>query len=358
MASGSKTQHFASDNYAGICPQAWDMMEQANRGHAPAYGDDEWTALAAERIRETFATDCEVFFVFNGTAGNGLALAALCQSYHGVICHQLAHIETDECGAPGFFSGGVQLIAADGVEGKLTPGIVAEIVARRDDLHFSKPHVVSLTQATEAGTLYSVQEVQLLCDTAGQNNLKVHMDGARFANAVAALGCKPRDLTVDCGVDVLCLGGTKNGMAVGDAIIFFNRDLAREFEWRCKQAGQLASKMRFLTAPWITMLEQDRWLKNAGHANNCAELLERRLRKIAGVTILFPRQVNCLYVSMEDWAFQALAARGWRFYIFPEAGGARFMCSWDTEKEQVERFADDIEEILSTGSCQRTTLDG
>ncbi|MBE0583506.1 MAG: threonine aldolase, partial [Desulfofustis sp.] len=188
MQSGPKTQHFASDNYAGICPEAWNYMAQANSGHAPAYGDDDWTAMAADRIRELFAADCEVFFVFNGTAGNALALASMCQPYHAVICHRLAHIETDECGAPGFFSGGVQLITGSGEEGKLTPEMITDLIGRRDDLHFSKPHVVSLTQATEAGTLYSLPELRMLCESARQHRLKVHMDGARFANAVEALG--------------------------------------------------------------------------------------------------------------------------------------------------------------------------
>ncbi len=357
MKSGLKTQHFASDNYAGICPEAWDYMTQANSGHAPAYGDDDWTAMAADRIRELFAADCEVFFVFNGTAGNALALASMCQSYHAVICHRLAHIETDECGAPAFFSGGVQLITGSGPEGKLTPEMITDLAGRRSDLHFSKPQVVSLTQATEAGTLYSLPEVRMLCETARQHGLKVHMDGARFANAIAALGCKPHDISVACGVDVLCFGGTKNGTGVGDAIIFFNTGLAKDFEYRCKQAGQLSSKMRFLAAPWVGMLENDRWLKNGGHANHCAMLLEARLRAIAGVRILFPRQANSVYVHMDERAFQALAGLGWRFYIFPEAGGARFMCSWDTEIEQVERFADDIADILSSISTDRVATD-
>lgn len=348
MTAAPKTEHFASDNYAGVCPQAWNLMEQANCGHVSAYGDDDWTTRAADRIRELFDADCEVFFVFNGTAGNALALASMCRSYHAVICHRLAHIDTDECGAPGFFSGGLQLLPASGADGKLTPDLISEIVSRRDDLHFSKPRVVSLTQATEAGTLYSVEEVRTLCERARQCDLNIHMDGARFANAVAALDCKPKELTVDCGIDVLCFGGTKNGLAVGDAIIFFNTELAREFEYRCKQAGQLASKMRFLAAPWLGLLENDTWLDNARHANGCAGLLEARLQNIPGIRIIFPRQVNSIYVDMASRAFEALSARGWKYYMFPEAGGARFMCSWDTKKEQVELFADDIVDILST----------
>ncbi len=340
-------QQFASDNNAGICPQAWSLLAEANQGHASAYGDDVWTKQAAERIGRLFEADCEVFFVFNGTAGNSLALASLCRPYDAVVCHRLAHIETDECAAPAFFTGGTKLLAGDGADGKLTPAIVEEIVGRRSDVHFPRVRVLSLTQATEAGTIYQPDELRELGACARRLGLSVHLDGARLANAVATLGCSPRELTVDCGVDVLCLGGTKNGMAVGDAVIFFDRGLADGFARRCKQAGQLASKMRFLAAPWIAMLDDGSWLTNARHANHCAARLEMRLRALPGATILFPRQANTLFVAMADHHLQALQERGWRFYVFPEVGGARFMCAWDTEIATVDRFADDIEAILN-----------
>src|ERR1051326_3482790 len=224
-------------------------MAQANHGHAPAYGEDAWTARAADMIRELFETDCEVFFAFNGTAANSLSLAALCQSYHSVLCHEFAHIETDECGAPEFFSNGTKLLPLKGRFGKLQPDAIRAAVERRSDLHYPKPRVVSLTQSTELGTLYTPEELGAIGAMARSLNLTVHMDGARFANAVAALDLKPKDITWKVGVDVLCFGGTKLGLAVGDAIVFFRKDLAIEFEYRCKQAGQLASKMRFLAAP-------------------------------------------------------------------------------------------------------------
>jgi len=347
MTSTPPAEQFASDNNAGICPAAWAELERANSGHATAYGDDDWTRQAVEATRKLFEADCDVFFVFNGTAGNALALAALCRSYEAVICHRLAHVEVDECGAPQFFSGGAKLLTCVGENGKLTPAIIDEVASRRTDLHFPPARAVSITQATEVGTLYQVDELHELCRAAHRRGLTVHMDGARFANAVAELGCSPRQLTVDCGIDVLCFGGTKNGMAVGDAVIFFNRELARDFSWRCKQAGQLASKMRFITAPWNGLLREGAWLDNARHANQCAALLESRLRQIEGVTILFPRQANTLFVHMADWALAALTERGWHFYIFPDAGGARFMCSWDTRVETVERFAADIRTVLS-----------
>jgi len=346
MKKTTVSQQFASDNYSGICPEAWTAMARANNSHCPAYGDDEWTIRATEMIRTLFNDDCEVFFVFNGTAGNSLALASMCQSYNGVICHELAHIITDECGAPGFFTNGAKLWGEAGQHGKLTPQTVIDRATKRDDLHHPKAKALSLTQATEAGTLYTPSELRALCAAAKEHKLYVHMDGARFANAVAALSCSPREITVACGVDVLCLGGTKNGMAVGDAVVFFNRALAEDFEWRCKQAGQLASKMRYIAAPWVGLLENDVWLKNGSHANNSAAYLEQRIRAISGIDIVFPRQVNTLFVQFDQTAQLKLAAKGWRFYNFVGAG-ARFMCSWDTSRDQIDQFADDIEAVLT-----------
>ncbi|MDQ5916795.1 MAG: threonine aldolase, partial [Pseudomonadota bacterium] len=216
-------QHFASDNYAGICPEALQALLAANAGHAPAYGDDEWTRRVSDRLRELFATDCDVYFAFNGTAANSLALASLCQSYHSVICHELAHVETDECGGPEFFSNGSKLLPAKGDGGKLTPESIREVIARRSDIHYPKPRVVTLTQATEIGTVYRLAEIEAVAELAHAHGLRVHMDGARFANAVASLDVAPADITWRAGVDVLCFGGTKMGLPVGEAVIFFDR---------------------------------------------------------------------------------------------------------------------------------------
>src|ERR1700690_2679576 len=275
-------QQFASDNYSGICPEAWAAMEAANHGHVSGYGDDPWTAAAADAFRELFETDCEVFFVFNGTVANSLALASLCQSYHSVICHELAHIETDECGGPEFFSGGSKLLTAPGVDGKPTPDAIEAVVTRRADIHYPKPKVVTLTQSTEVGTVYSVEEIRAIDAIAKRRHLKVHMDGARFANAVASLNVHPSEITWRAGVDVLCFGGTKNGLPVGEAVIFFDKALAVDFAYRLKQAGQLASKMRFISAPWLGLLNNDVWLRNARHANGMAQLMAERLEGIEG----------------------------------------------------------------------------
>ena len=338
-------QNFASDNYAGICPEALSALIAANTGHAPAYGDDEWTRRVSDRLRELFATDCDVYFVFNGTAANSLALASLCQSYHGVVCHEVAHVETDECGGPEFFSNGSKLLPAKGDNGKLTPQAVHEVITRRSDIHYPKPRVVTLTQATEVGTLYQADEIKAIADLAHANGLRVHMDGARFANAVAALHVAPAELTWRCGVDVLCFGGTKMGLPIGEAVVFFDRALAQDFAWRCKQAGQLASKMRFLSAPWLGVLEGDAWLRHAGHANAMARRLADGLSAIQGVSLLFPVDANGVFVTLSPAVQDGLRALGWRFYTFIGAGGARFMCAWDTSCERVDALIADVSRL-------------
>lgn len=336
--------HFASDNTSGICPEAWNALAEANEGRQPSYGADEWTRQACDLIRGVFEKpDAEVFFVFNGTSANSLALASLCQSYHGVICHDYAHVETDECGAPEFFSNGTKLLVSAGANGKLTPDAVEKLILKRADIHFPKPRVLSLTQSTEWGTLYTIDELRALTAVAKRHGLHVHMDGARFANAASALeyhtGAAPADSTWRAGVDVLCFGGTKNGMSTTEAVVFFDPALAREFDYRCKQAGQLASKMRFLSAQWVGLLKDGAWLRNAAHANLMTKRLAAALREIPGVRPITEPEANALFVEMPAAAAQKLQAQGWHFYNFIGANGYRLMCSWDTREDDIERFA-------------------
>lgn len=344
--SGQRLQ-FASDNTAGICPEAWSALEAANRGYAAPYGEDSWTERACDLLRELFEIDCRVFFVYNGTAANSLSLASLCHSYHGILCHQEAHVETDECGGPEFFSGGSKVIRVEGEGGKVDPEGVRHTVERRTDLHYPKPRVLSVTQATELGTVYDVAELAALGETARRLGLRLHVDGARFANAVAFLGVSPKELTWKVGVEVLCFGGTKNGMPVGDAIVFFDRKLADEFEYRCKQAGQLASKMRFIAAPWAGLLESGAWLEHARHANACARRLETGLRELRGVEIAAPIQANAVFARLPASLAQGLRQRGWVFYDSAGAGGARFMCSWETTEEDLDALLRDARELAS-----------
>jgi threonine aldolase len=270
----------------------------------------------------------------------------MCQSYHSILCHETAHVETDECGAPEFFSNGTKILLVPGEDGKIDPDALEAKVLRRDDIHYPKPKVVSLTQATELGTVYRPEEIGAISEEVRRLGLRLHMDGARFANAVAALGVAPREITWEAGVEVLSFGGTKNGGGLGEAVVFFNRDLAQEFDYRCKQAGQLASKMRFLAAPWVGMLAEGAWLRYARQANNMAALLETELRRIPGVTLLFPREANSVFVQLPPAAAEALRAAGWKFYTFIGQGGARLMCSWDTTEEDVLALAESLRACL------------
>lgn len=342
-----RRRHFASDNYAGICPEAWAALAEANQGHARGYGEDPWTEQAADLLRELFETECEVFFVFNGTAANSLSLASLCQSYHSILCQEIAHVETDECGAPEFFSNGTKVLLLAGPEGKIDPANIEKMVKKRSDIHYPKPRVVSVTQATELGTVYSPAELATIGEMAKKCRLRFHMDGARFANAVASLNVASPTLTWRAGVDVLCFGGTKNGTHVGDAVVFFNRELAHEFDFRCKQAGQLCSKMRFLAAPWVGMLKHGAWLRHAAHANQMAAYLNASLREIAEVKVLFPCQANSVFAELPQAVIGALRDRGWMFYTFIGQGGCRLMCSWDTAERDIDEFVGDLKSALS-----------
>ena len=333
--------NFASDNTSGICPEAWAAMTEANTGFVASYGDDDYTLRATNLFREVFETDCDVYFVFNGTAANSLALASMCQSYHSVITHELAHIEVDECGAPQFFSNGVKLLTLPGKDGKLELAGIENNITRRNDIHFPKPKVVSITLPTERGTLYMPDEIAAISGLAKRYGLRVHVDGARFANAVAATGAAPAELSWKSGVDVLCCGGTKIGMGIGEAVVFFDHSISNEFAYRCKQAGQLASKMRFLAAPWIAMLQNEAWTRHAAHANACAQRLGEKIGAVPGARLKHPVQTNAVFAEMSDAMHAKLAARGWHYYRFL-GGGARFMCSWATRFEDVDALAADV----------------
>jgi threonine aldolase len=309
------TAQFASDNNGAICPEAFAALGEANHGHAAAYGDDDWSQAAVRAIRDVFETDCEVFLVFTGTAANSLGLASICRSTDAIVCHAMAHINVDECGAPEFMSGGAKLLTID------------------------------LPQATELGTVYTPAEIKALSEVAHARGMKVQLDGARFANALVHLGCSPADTTWRAGVDVLSFGGTKNGMPFGEAVVFFDRALADEFLRRRKQAGQLSSKMRYLAAPWLGMLKDGAWLRHAGHANAMAARLAEGLARVPGARLLAPVQANGVFVDLPAAVVAGLRERGWRFYTFIGETGCRFMCAWDTPVESVDRMVRDVGEL-------------
>jgi threonine aldolase len=337
---------FASDNTAGICPEAWTALAQTNRGYAASYGADSWTARASDLIRTLFERPAaSVFFVFNGTASNALSLSHLARSYHGIVCHEAAHAQSDECGAPEFFSGGAKLVTLAGAGGKLSPATLQQLLDTRDDLHSPKPRALTLSQSTEWGTYYRSQEIAALAKVAHAHDMLVHMDGARFANVVAACnGSTPADLSWRAGVDVLSLGGTKNGLNTTEAVVFFDPTLAREFDYRCKQGGQLSSKMRFQTCQWQAVLESGAWLRHATHANAMAQRLGGAVREIQGVTLARPVEVNAVFLDISAMLAQALDAVGWHFHYMSGAGH-RLMCSWATTEADVDAFARDLRRL-------------
>ena len=334
---------FASDNTAGICPEAWAALAEANHGAAVSYAEDRWTEQLSAQIREIFETDCETFLVFNGTAANSLALAHLCRPFHSVLCHERAHIETDECGAPEFFSGGAKLLPIGGENGKLDLEEATTILTQHRDVHSTKIRALSVTQTTEAGTVYSPHELEAISAFATQHSLLIHMDGARFANAVASLGCAPKEITWQRGVKILSFGGTKNGLAAGELIVFFDREPAREFAYRVKQGAQLASKTRFLAAPWTALLANGVWLKNARHANKMTRLLEEKLRAAGLAKLAYPREANALFLYLPNETAEAMHARGWHFHNFFEPDLYRLMCSWASTEKEIAEFVADLQ---------------
>jgi threonine aldolase len=334
---------FASDNFSGAHPDVLAAIAAANDGHAPAYGDDPWTERARALFRDHFGDAAEAFPVFNGTAANVLALDALTRSFEAVICAATAHLNVDECGAPERIAG-VKLLTVEGEHGKLTPELIAPLDTRRGDQHAPQPRAVSISQATELGTVYTPDEVRALAHFAHDRGMLLHVDGARLANAAAALDSPLRAITTDAGVDALSFGGTKNGLLLGDAVVFLRPGLADRFAFVRKQGMQLASKMRFLSAQFEALLGPgDLWLRNASHANAMARRLRDAAEAIDGVEIAHPVDANAVFARLPHPAIERLRSEipgELPFYVWDEeTGECRWMCTWDTTEEDVDRFA-------------------
>ncbi|WP_419727984.1 threonine aldolase family protein [Lichenicola sp.] len=344
-------KNFGSDNVGPVSPAIMAAMVEANTGAVPSYGGDQWTAQLAALTRDVFETEVEVFSVATGTAANALALSALVPPYGAVYCDSSAHVDTDECGAPEFFTGGAKLLGLPSYDGRLSPAALrAHLEASRAiGVHKSKPTAITITQATEWGTVYALDEVQAIGETAQSLGLSLHMDGARFANAMATLGCSPAEITWKAGVDVLSLGATKNGAMAAEAVVFFRRDLAVEFARRRKRAGHLWSKARFLSAQLIAYLSDDLWLRNARQANAMALRLAQGLVRIRGARLLHEVQSNEVFVVLPEPVIGRLEAAGFLFYrwYLPagqtlEAGTAsvRLVTGLDTEAADVDALLD------------------
>jgi threonine aldolase len=337
---------FASDNNAGVHPRVIEALRAANGGHVVAYGDDAYTEAAVEKFREQFGERVEVFFVFGGTGANVLGLSALTRPHNAVVCAESAHINVDECGAPEKFTG-CKLIDLPTPDGKLRPEQIEPLLARVGDQHHVQPRVVSVSQATEYGTVYTVEELKSLAEFAHTHDLLLHVDGARVANAAASLGVSLRELTAGAGVDVLSFGGTKNGMMYGEAVVFFDPGLARGFEFVRKQGAQLPSKMRFITAQFGALLTDDLWLRNAEHANRMAGLLASELKRIPQVRITQPVESNAVFAVIPPEHVEAIRGHFF-FYVWDEqASEVRLMCSFDTTEEDVRGLVKVIGEFVS-----------
>ena len=338
---------FASDNYAGAHPEVLEAIGAANAGHAVAYGADPWTARAQALLAEHFGEHAQSFLVWNGTGANVCVLRAMCRPWHAVVCAASAHVNVDEGGAPEFLVG-AKLLDLPTPDGKLTPELVRSAIVRVGDEHAVQARVVSITQSTELGTLYTIDEVRALSELAHANAMYLHVDGARLANAAAALDAPLRAFTTDAGVDAVSFGGTKNGMVSGDAVVLLAPELADGFAWIRKQSMQLASKGRFLAAQFVALLEGDLWLRSAAHANAMGARLAQAVAGLPGVQITQPTQANAVFAILEPSATARLRER-WPFYVWDDASGeVRWMCSWDTTPEEVDAFAAAVAEAVRT----------
>ncbi|HXY02846.1 MAG TPA: low specificity L-threonine aldolase [Terriglobales bacterium] len=344
---------FASDNNAGIHPEILQAIAAANKGHVVGYGDDRFTEAAVGKFREHFGNEIEIFIAFNGTAANCLGLKALTESHHAVICTDGAHIYTDECGAPERFTG-CKLIPVPAPDGKLTVESVSHAYHGIGDQHHVQPRVISITQATELGTVYKPNEIRDLARFAHERSMYLHMDGARIANAAVSLGLTLRGVTRDLGVDVLSFGGTKNGAMGAEAVVFFDKKFASDFLYVRKQAMQLASKMRFISAQFEALLTNDLWKRNAEHSNRMAALLRDELSKIPQIKIMQPVEANGVFAKIPQHAITKIQER-YFFYVWNEEQSlVRWMCSFDTTGQDVREFVAFVASCVSSKALSGT----
>ena len=332
--------NFASDNTTGATPEIIEALAIANEGAQLGYGNDDLTHNAEDQIREIFETNAQVFLVATGTAANSLALSVMTPPHGAVLCHWFSHVYEDECGAPEFFSGGARLIPVDGPQGKLDTRDLAQKAAYgKGDVHMLQPSAATVTQVSEMGTVYSLDELQAVANICREHNLAIHMDGARFANALVALGCTPAEMSWKAGIDVLSFGATKNGALGVEAVVIFKPELAETFAFRRKRAGHLLSKMRLLSAQMTAYLKDDLWLKNARHANDMAAALHSGLRDIPGVEFPYTTAANMLFPRFSAELSNALHADGFKFYDNRwEVGICRLVTAFNTQLNDVDAF--------------------
>ncbi len=328
---------FGSDNFSGVLPEVFKALEEASYGHQHSYGEDAYSQKAIADFKKVFGQDIEVFFVYNGTGANILSLSSFTRSYEAIICAETAHINVDECGAIEKQNGS-KLLTVPTFDGKLNVGLIRNHMHGFGDPHHAQPKIISLTQCTELGTLYTPEELKEICDYAHAHRMYVHMDGARLSNAVASLNCDPREITSEAGIDVLSFGGTKNGMMFGEAVVFFNTSVVPAVPYLRKQQMQLHSKTRFIAAQFSTVLKDGLWLKSAAHANRMAQLLASEAAKIPGIRITQKVQGNEIFAIIPREKIEILQQECF-FYVWDEnASEVRWVCSFDTTESDVIEF--------------------
>lgn len=336
---------FASDNYSGVHPEIMEALRKANSDHAGSYGNDPYTTRAVDKFKEFFGSDVDVFFVYNGTGANVLGLNTLTQSFNSIICAEGAHINVDESTAPEKFLG-CRLVGVSSADGKITAAQLKEKIQRIGDQHHPQAKAVSISQASEYGTVYTVEELRALSAVAREHNMYFHMDGSRLANAAVTLGRSFREITRDAGVDVLSFGGTKNGLMYGEAIVFFHPELAKNFMYVRKQGMQLASKMRFISAQFEALLTNDLWKRNAAHTNSLATLLGAELSKI-GIKVTQKIDANGVFAIFPPHIIEPIQ-KEYPFYVWVEKiNEVRLMCSWDSTEEEVKKFVEKVRSLLT-----------
>ena len=333
----SSINTFASDNISSACPEVMEALAKANEANSPSYGEDPWTRDLAVRLGEIFETPVTVFPVTTGTAANALALSTLTPAFGKIFCHELAHINTDECGAPELFTGGAKLIDMPGANGRITAQALEETIYGAGNVHHAQPASVSITQACESGTVYSIEEIEAIAAVAHSHNLSMHMDGARFANALVTLGVTPAQMTWQAGIDVLSFGGTKNGCLTAEAVVFFKPELVGDFPFLQKRAGQLLSKSRFISSQFMGYLADDVWMRNARQANAMAQRFSKGLADLPGLELAYPTQSNEVFVVMPAALIDRLSAKGLAINDEELDGKAvRFVAAWNTTETEVD----------------------
>lgn len=336
---------FASDNNSGVHPIIMDTIVKTNIDHAVGYGDDPWTIAASIKIKEVFGAQAEPYFMFNGTGANSVALQAVTRPFHSILCAETAHIYVDECGAPARMTG-CAVTAIPTPDGKLTPELIKPRLHNFGVCHHSQPKVVYISQVSELGTVYTIEEVKAIAELLHSYDMYLHMDGARLANACAYLNCTMKQITIDAGVDILSFGGTKNGMMMGEAVIAFHPEIAENLQYYRKQSAQLASKLRYLSTQFIPYLENNLWLENAMKANISALKLEEALRKYPQIKFTQKVESNQLFFTIPSEALKALQEKYFFYMWNEEQNEARLVTSWDTTGEDIARFEQSLEEIF------------